>query len=51
MGYLDQLNCYYNASLVRFYGVCSRPSNQYMVLLDYRQKSLCSMEKNGEFID
>lgn len=48
---MEQLNRYYNASLVRFFGVCSRPSNQYLVLLDMRQKSLADMEEHSEFID
>lgn len=49
--YLDQLNRYYNASLVRFFGVCTRPGNHFMVLLDHHTKSIACMEEEGEFID
>jgi serine/threonine protein kinase len=49
--YLDQLNRYYNASLLRFYGVSHRPPNHFAVILDYKAKSIEKMLKNCEFID
>lgn len=49
--YLDQLGKYYNASLVRFYGISVKSSNHYMVLMDYKRRSIEYMIDNCQFVD
>jgi serine/threonine protein kinase len=49
--YLDQLGKYYNASLLRFYGICVKASNQYVVIMDYKPRSIQYMIDNCQFID